>query len=884
MKEITKRFIAGVSAAALFVSAVGSDVFTNWLARTVFADSSTGKNGRSTGFSNLEQDTDGEYYNTGYGLHTNKTATALDDGRTFDVNLESWYVGENPVDVATILDASGSMAWTVDTLEPLTVNIDQIEAKKLDPIEEKYGLDDDGLNSFEKLLTFQESQGGYLPQDLVDLILDPAKTDNSKLGYDKYMYYVYEARSSVSEFVPLGYWDGGADPKTDLSLIGYYPFSGTLENKAPNAEEDAAGKLINHPGSDGIYDTSKEATEPLKAVFVTEEVTQKDGTKKTVVKGLNIADSSSKGAILVASPTTNKFSISFELSVDNSNSGYDEATILYLTDGTNYYKIFRGGNSSGSRLKMSTNKDSPLNANSAVNTEPREWKFTFDFDKKELTIYTTTKNVKWTNDDTGKDTYTVDLSKYPELDVSKLKIYIGGDTTEHKNQNTIYIKNLIINDIEGETETTVANYPLQTEENGLKNTTNSDNPSIFVEQAYNSGGNFGTKELSLRTLDPVFKSDNKALDVKNTSQNGAVLLDAVPELDENGFTISMKLYRTGTLKESQQNIFYLGDKDKSKNYYQYFRSMNAGGYLGISKSEQKDLDKTPTGTDMVYYKGGMASGLDENEVWYTNTLVFKPDPDNDDKWIVTPYINGKAKYQDGAKNFSIDKITVNKSNLVLLLCALKKNGSGSDQYLDDLYIFNDALNATQVAQYFGEKELCDGSTKDKDGNVTKALYHATTIDGEDIAQISDSLANNTKSDERRGWYYVNSHSTWADIEGCLASGKQYIGIKKDDGTDYYSPEDIVTKPSGMDPKLKDDIENNYENNTSITKHADYVAPTTERSIRFYVDGQKHLRCFVWSGADSKENDPRTFCSLVYEKREKMTKQCKKPNTKNSTVR
>ncbi len=875
MNKITKRIVAGASALALLASAVGVDQLADLFMKTSYAVGYKGKNALSTGFSNLEQDTNKDgYYNTGYGLHTNKTATAVGtDGRTFDVNLESWYVGENPVDVATILDASGSMAWTVNTLDPMKVN-EQLDADDKLYLTTKYKT--------ESLAEIQAANGGYLPQDVVDLILDPENTDDTKLSYAGYKYYVYEARSSVSEFVPLGYWDGGADPKNDDSLIGYYPFSGDLKNKAPKATEGAEGMLINHPTSGGTYNTSEKAAETLKAEFSTQEVDvlnskgKPTGKKETVVKGLNIADSSSKGAILVDSPKTNKFSISFYLSVDNSDGGYDDATILYLTDGTNNYKLYRGGAGSAARLKMSSSGGSaPLNANKAVNSEPREWTFTFDFDNNQLKIHTSTENVQWVNASdktTGQKDYTVSLAGNPKLDVSKLQIYIGGDTTKHSKQNTIYIKDLSIKDIkEDGTANEVAYYPLETGENGLKNTVDGNNPPKFVEQAYNNGGKFGTDEIGTHLLEPVYRN-NKALDVKKTSQNGAVSIDAVPKLDE-GFTISMKLYRTASLDKAkgQQNIFYLGDKNNNNKYYQFFRSAIAGGYVGISNSVQKDFEKSPPEeTDMVYYQGGMAGGSEKEEVWYTNTLVFETDPADPNKYIVTPYINGKAEYQSGSKNnFKIDKITVAESDLVFLICALKKNGSGSEQYLDDLYVFDNALNATQVAQYFGEKELCEGSTKDKDGKVTKALYHATTVGNEDIAQISESLANNTKIDERRGWYYVNSHSTWADVTGCLASGKQYIGIFTDDGLDGSFKDmanDTATIPAGFAEGDQKQQEIARDIKSGDTNEGKYEAPKTERSIRFYVDSQNHLRCFVWSGNDTtKEDDKRTFCSVVYTK-------------------
>ena len=63
-------------------------------------------------------------YNTAEGLHTDKTATAQDDGRTFNVTLESWFAGQNKADVGMILDASGSMAFASDedSLQRLYVN------------------------------------------------------------------------------------------------------------------------------------------------------------------------------------------------------------------------------------------------------------------------------------------------------------------------------------------------------------------------------------------------------------------------------------------------------------------------------------------------------------------------------------------------------------------------------------------------------------------------------------------------------------------------------------------------------------------------------------------------------------------------------------------
>lgn len=61
-----------------------------------------------------------KYYDNTGGLHTDKTATAVGtDGRTFNLSLESWFVGKNIADVGLVLDASGSMAFTSDTMDKI---------------------------------------------------------------------------------------------------------------------------------------------------------------------------------------------------------------------------------------------------------------------------------------------------------------------------------------------------------------------------------------------------------------------------------------------------------------------------------------------------------------------------------------------------------------------------------------------------------------------------------------------------------------------------------------------------------------------------------------------------------------------------------------------
>ncbi|MBR1529180.1 MAG: VWA domain-containing protein [Oscillospiraceae bacterium] len=108
------------------------------------------------------------------GLHTDKTAeTVQDNARAFDLTLESWYVGKS-ADVTMILDASGSMAWPIDSLEELEVDPD---------------------------LNFPKNQ--LLTQEQVDQIMDKNYTDNTKLQYSDYYYFIYDDKND--EHVALGY-------------------------------------------------------------------------------------------------------------------------------------------------------------------------------------------------------------------------------------------------------------------------------------------------------------------------------------------------------------------------------------------------------------------------------------------------------------------------------------------------------------------------------------------------------------------------------------------------------------------------------------------------------------------------------------------------------
>lgn len=128
------------------------------------------------------------------GLHTDKTASVhvdgsgSTDGRTFDLTLESWNIGTNMANVGMVFDASGSMVWTSNHPDPMAHT--QSEWNAL-------------IGNYAPYRVLSEQQ--------VNAILSTAGTDNSKLGYNGYRYYLYDRTGSINEYVPMGYSDGTVD-------------------------------------------------------------------------------------------------------------------------------------------------------------------------------------------------------------------------------------------------------------------------------------------------------------------------------------------------------------------------------------------------------------------------------------------------------------------------------------------------------------------------------------------------------------------------------------------------------------------------------------------------------------------------------------------------
>lgn len=250
-------------------------------------------------------------YNTSLGLHTDKTVTALNDAgkgtREFEVKLESWYAEKSYAEVGMVLDASGSMAFASEGVEPIKV-----------------------VGEYDK--------NTYLTLEQVNGILTKENTDNSKLGYSDYTYYVYDARSTTKEFVPLGYWDGEADSAAydgwpTYKLIARYTFESGNEstlNKVTGVKD-----LTNHvtPTDGGTYHDSAKTDQ--------QGIRTSDGNHYSGSRGLDIGKTfnntggTTYGAVVVdPEPSSNSFTIGFAL---NGGKNKSDRRILSIGGKNDFY-------------------------------------------------------------------------------------------------------------------------------------------------------------------------------------------------------------------------------------------------------------------------------------------------------------------------------------------------------------------------------------------------------------------------------------------------------------------------------------------------------------------------------------------------------------------
>ena len=339
-------------------------------------------------------------YSTLKGLHTDKTAKVNEDyselfgdDRTFDIDLEAWYAIGHSIDVALMLDASGSMAFTMENLEPMKVNFNELKALDQDLA---IKMESKKVYAGDQLTASEDWESRFLSTDEVNLLLNKHKTDTSLLSFSGYTYYVFDPNPSTMEFVPLGYWDG-------TNMTANYPLyneggpsSGALEEDRDwflntiTKKRDAYlidrfnyneyGTFEQH----WIADNAKHwGSEPIKmnasygfALRSTKEF-DNDPKKNNTSLGFKILDPESKTFTLSFSiMKTDIKTETADYTDQQDNASQNQAEILYIGPNTipsdeGFIRLIRDSGSNRNRLKAFAgwSMDNPLiNINNVFST------------------------------------------------------------------------------------------------------------------------------------------------------------------------------------------------------------------------------------------------------------------------------------------------------------------------------------------------------------------------------------------------------------------------------------------------------------------------------------------------------------------------------------
>lgn len=836
------------------------------------------------------------YHNTSSGLHTNKTAyeiDGIDDGRTYDIELETWYAGEDIADVGFILDASGSMAWSTNVLQPMEVTADKIEAlqdllnkenKKLDDYVSVYNGSDGYTSTAQK----------YLTTDEVNTILNIANTDNTRLSYSEYNYYIYEPRASVSEFVALGYWGGNLSgtPSVDklgYKLIGYYPFDGNLVNAISGLQ----ASWIKNAQADSVFSD----TPPIAEITPTVNKIDKGAVN---ANSLNLKVLAARGAASLtedALPTNNNFTIALRMNpIDyDTNNAPDEAPILYIGDANqeHYINITRGGgsekdsliirNENGEEIKCSNlfyNSDEAINKEQNKTPSSQQFTIYFVFDNGTFSILTNSNYIKY---DTG-----ISSMAYT-FDRDKLNIILGGNIiSDAKDYNPTNLQQMCVVDALV-TSANRSNYDTAMKDIIAKNDTKVG--STIKSDYYFLGGSFKnevtgkadfkyikqpsetdgvfTDEIAGAVVDVSYTSDGKALNVTQISKNGgAVLLDAIPT-DKDKYSISFNVKTTGTASPTNPgNIMYIGDLNTSETpNFRVTRFTNNSIRWDENRS---GLPNDPNGGPNYRIDYG---GVFDSTDWKTVTIVV----DNSKIYTGDSASAGVTFYVNGAKVAERNMSPFNaKNDLRIILAGLVDEYNGADIYLDDLCVFDEPLSPEQVTQVYQSLNSSGADYVVASGDNLLAFDDSGNIIGTLNSGKNRYTDDYMTPQQRKGWYYINSNSTWTQTtDEKVGTAKQLEGLYNDPFAGSIKIKDI--EASVTIPKAHEGTE--LFSNGAEKGNATFKYPETKDSSKstygpsqFFlvnINGKYYLRCYFNSGSHSSNaataSEARTQCSYIYYK-------------------
>ena len=396
-------------------------------------------------------------YSTLEGLHTDKTAREsrlYNDGRTFDIDLEAWFADAQASHVGLVLDASGSMAFTMENLEPIKVPDGVLTNKRVTAANAPQSAEE-----WEKLfLSMDELNANHL--------LNTHYTDNSLLGFSDYTYYVYDQRkdstTTTREFVPLGYWGGRTETSRLKSLSAKYEFNqgagetgkdsrDWLLNSITNEREDLIKRVAF--GSQNVAFEKREIADDERWGSLPIKMSGSDGfvvreTKDKPEGGLGFE---------ILQPQSKTFTLSFSIKkntttkyADNTDA-QNQAELLYIGPGTipgdnGFLRIIRDGGTSVSRLKglLGWSGNAKINVNNVFNTQNVAKNITMVFSENaDGTVHVKTY-VDGVLSEAASDTPEADIP-FTLADDQKLSIIFNGIKEEDEkeyNGAELYIDNV----------------------------------------------------------------------------------------------------------------------------------------------------------------------------------------------------------------------------------------------------------------------------------------------------------------------------------------------------------------------------------------------------------------------------------------------------------
>lgn len=364
--------------------------------------------------------------------------------------------------------------------------------------------------------------------------------------------------------------------------------------------------------------------------------------------------------------------------------------------------------------------------------------------------------------------------------------------------------------------------------------------------------------------------------IKKESTTAGVKLDAVPSGDS--FTIAFTIQRDGndTVSSGKQNmadILYVGNPTFT------------GDYLRIVREGLIDYTKRTTGPFgsvrrawLTGYQGDPVA--EQSGVWldYENDTVSAMSVFNNGNisYVVYVFENGTIKsyfcdntsVRDNLNSTVVsgatpmiaspfeNSITL-PANPEFIFNAFNDDYNSSDLCIDNVFVYDTALNANEVAQWYKSIKASKGvydrestpQSKKAGSNATSSVDIATYIGDDGKTHILGQLTN--KSYEP-GWYYATYAGHWAGayVNDDLLTAKNLVGIPSDAEIPFT---DSITLPEN----------DSNPNNAGLTEGGTGRKYTPEKSssVRFYIDNKGYLRCF-FSRSDNKEASILT--SYVYE--------------------